>query len=168
MARLITHITSLRMPEHPRTTLNVGVISGGTGVNVLASEAQFELDLRSESIEALNDLAAQVEETIRSSQKEGVAVEMRIIGERPAGEIPAEHRLARLAGACLSEQGLTARFSSGSTDANIPLSRGIPAVVVGITTGGGAHTVHEYIDIEPIQKGMRQVVKFVETILSDP
>ena len=64
----------------------------------------------------------------------------------------------------LLEQGLKATFTSGSTDANIPFSRGYPALVLGITTGGSAHTVHEYIDIPPIEKGMEQLVSFVERV----
>ena len=168
LARLVTQITSLQIPANPRTTLNVGVISGGSGINVLASEAQFELDLRSESLEVLNAMALRVEESIRAAQKDGVAIEMRVIGERPAGEISAHHPLAKLAGACLSELGLKAKFRSGSTDANVPLSRGLPALVLGITTGAGAHTVHEYVDIAPIEKGMLQVARFVERALEEP
>jgi len=61
-------------------------------------------------------------------------------------------------------QGLEAVLTSGSTDANIPLSRGIPAVVVGMTAGGGAHTLNEYIDVAPIEKGLAQLVKFVELV----
>ncbi len=64
-----------------------------------------------------------------------------IIGERPAGELAAEHPLVQLAVTCTREQGLNAILTAGSTDANIPLSRNIPAVVMGITTGGGAHTL---------------------------
>jgi acetylornithine deacetylase/succinyl-diaminopimelate desuccinylase-like protein len=163
----VAQITSLPIPEKPRTTLNVGLISGGTGVNVLAAEARFELDVRSESVEALQELATQVEHEIRSAQKQGVAIDMEVIGERPACEIPADHRLAKLAGECLSEQGLNATFTSGSTDANIPLSLGYPAIVLGITTGGGAHTTREYIDVGPVKKGMLQFAGFVEAMLRE-
>jgi tripeptide aminopeptidase len=165
LAHLVTQITSLQIPASPRTTLNVGVISGGTGVNVLASEAQFELDLRSESVEVLDGMALQVQDRIRSAQRDGVSIEARVIGERPAGEIPADHPLVRLAVACLSEQSVEAKLRSGSTDANIPLSRGLPAIVLGITTGSGAHTIHEYVDIAPIEKGMLQLARFVERAL---
>jgi acetylornithine deacetylase/succinyl-diaminopimelate desuccinylase-like protein len=68
----------------------------------------------------------------------------------------------KLAVSCLHEQGLSAVLTAASTDANIPLSRNMPAVVMGITTGGGAHTTHEYIDVEPIEKGMDSIVRFVE------
>ncbi|HEY9151518.1 MAG TPA: M20/M25/M40 family metallo-hydrolase [Anaerolineales bacterium] len=163
-AKLVTQIASLSVPVNPRTTLNIGKISGGTGINVLASEATFELDLRSESMEALTALIQQVEELIRSANKEGVKIEFEVIGARPAGEISAEHPLIRLAEECLREQGIKAELTSGSTDANIPLSRGYPATVLGVTTGGGAHTVHEYMDVGPVEKGMEQLVKFVEKL----
>jgi acetylornithine deacetylase/succinyl-diaminopimelate desuccinylase-like protein len=148
----------------PRTTLNVGKLSGGTGINVLASEATFELDLRSESMDTLNGLVHQVEAMIRSANREGVKIECELIGQRPAGEIAPTHPLIRLAEECLREQGVKAELTSGSTDANIPLSRGLPSMVLGVTTGGGAHTVHEYIEVGPVEKGMEQLVRFVELV----
>ncbi len=163
-AKLVTQIASLSVPVIPRTTLNVGKISGGTGINVLASEATFELDLRSESIDTLSGLVRQVEGMIRSANKEGVKIEYELIGQRPAGEIASDHSLIQLAGECLREQGLKAELTSGSTDANIPLSRGYPSVVLGVTTGSGAHTVHEYIDVGPVEKGMEQLARFVERV----
>ena len=162
LARLVTQITALPVPSSPRTTLNVGLISGGTGVNVLASEAKFELDLRSEGAEALKDLVQSVEDKIRSVNRDGVAIDMQVIGQRPAGGIAAEHPLVKLADECLAEQGLKAALTSGSTDANVPLSRGYPAIVLGVTTGGSAHTVHEYIETAPVEKGMEQLATFVE------
>ncbi len=163
-AKLVTQIASLSVPVIPRTTLNIGKICGGTGINVLASEATFELDLRSESPEALNALVQHVERMIRSANKEDVKIEFEVIGARPAGEIASGHPLIRLAEECLREQGIKAELTSGSTDANIPLSRGIPSTVLGVTTGGGAHTVHEYIEVEPVEKGMGQLVRFVEKV----
>jgi acetylornithine deacetylase/succinyl-diaminopimelate desuccinylase-like protein len=165
MAELVTQLTSLRVAAHPRTTLNVGMIAGGSGVNVVASEAQFELDVRSETDEGLREILADVEQRLHSAQKHGVSVDVDVIGERPAGGIPLDHPLLRLAGECLSEQGIQPTFTAGSTDANIPLSRGLPALVIGITTGAGAHTPREYIDIPPLKKGMQQLVRFVERVL---
>jgi acetylornithine deacetylase/succinyl-diaminopimelate desuccinylase-like protein len=151
MARLITKITTVPVPEHPRTTVNIGVASGGTGVNVLAADARFELDVRSEDVETLGALTRQVESIARTAQKPGVSVDMEVIGERPAGQIPADHPLVSQAEACLAEQGLKAVLMSGSTDANVPLSLGYPSIVLGITSGGGAHTSHEYIDMPPVE-----------------
>ncbi len=163
-AKLVTQIASLSVPVIPRTTLNIGKICGGTGINVLASEATFELDLRSESVEALNGLVRQVEELIRTANRNGVKIESEVIGQRPAGEIASDHPLIRLAEECLLEQGIKAELTSGSTDANIPLSRGIPSTVLGVTTGGGAHTVHEYIEVRPVEKGMEQLIRFMERL----
>ena len=164
LASLVTKLTALRLPAQPRTTMNVGTFGGGMGINVLAPEAKCELDLRSEDPKALMKLTRQVEELFKNADREGVQVMAEIIGERPAGEIPVHHPLVDLAVRCTREQGLNAILAIGSTDANIPLSRGIPAVVMGVTSGGGAHTINEYIDTEPAEKGMAALVRFVEQV----
>jgi acetylornithine deacetylase/succinyl-diaminopimelate desuccinylase-like protein len=164
LTRLAAELTALRLPKSPRTTLNVGKISGGISVNTIASEAALELDLRSEVVEALNETARRVESLARGAQRAGVTVEIQVVGERPAGEIPAGHPLVRLAQECLSAQGVTSKLNIGSTDANIPLSRGLPAVAIGLTTGGGAHTVHEYINVEPLGKGVEALVGVVSSV----
>jgi acetylornithine deacetylase/succinyl-diaminopimelate desuccinylase-like protein len=161
LARLITQLTALHPPLQPRTTINVGVIGGGTTVNTLAAEAWFELDLRSEEPHALSLLAGEAENLIAAANAPGVSMEFRVTSQRPAGEMPPDHRLVGLALECLREQGLDGNLTSGSTDANIPLSRGIPAVVLGVTTGGGAHTKNEFIHTEPVRQGMEQIYQFV-------
>jgi tripeptide aminopeptidase len=162
LAGLVTQLTSIRLPREPRTTMNVGTFGGGTGVNVLASEAKCELDLRSEDPKALSKLIYQVEKLLKDADREGVRIMAEIIGERPAGEIPADHPLVQLAVKCVREQGVDAVLTIGSTDANVPLSLGIPAVVMGISTGGGAHTTHEYVDIDPVGMGLDGIVRFIE------
>ena len=161
LTALSTRITALELPRSPRTTLNVGIISGGSSVNTIAAEAMLELDLRSENTAALEDVVRQVEQIVCSSQKPGVEVALETIGQRPAGEIPADHRLVKLAMDCLREVGLEPRLNIGSTDANLPLSLGLPAVTIGLTTGGRAHTVHEFINIPPLEKGLQQLVGLV-------
>ncbi|HCR70855.1 MAG TPA: peptidase M20 [Anaerolineae bacterium] len=167
LASVITKLTSLRLPKEPRTTMNVGVIQGGTGVNVLASEAKCELDLRSEDPKTLAKLIGQVEDILIKADRSDVKIMAEVIGERPAGEISAEHEFIKLAVQCVEEQDVTATLTSGSTDANIPLSQNIPAVVLGITSGGGAHTINEYLDVEPIEKGIKSIVSFVEKVVDD-
>ncbi len=164
LARVITQITSLPLPSAPRTTLNVGRMHGGTGVNVLAAEATMELDLRSESPQALRQLIERVEGVLASTTRPGVALEVEIIGERPAGELAVDHPLIQLARDCLRTQGLEPELTCGSTDANIPLSQGYPALVLGVTRGGGAHTLEEYIEIDLIAQGMAQLARFVERV----
>ncbi len=164
LAALITHLTALRLPRDPRTTMNVGTISGGTGVNVIASEAVCELDLRSENPNTLARVVEQAEELIRSAKRDGVDVIADVIGQRPAGQISIDHPFVRLGVKCVEAQGLSAALTAGSTDANIPLSQGIPAIVLGVTVGGGAHTKNEFIEVEPVQTGLESIVKFVEAV----
>ena len=79
------------------------------------------------------------EKIIREANKPGLSIEAEVIGQRPAGEMSANHPLIQLAMDCLREQGLDAALTTGSTDANIPLSKGYPALVLGVSTGGNAH-----------------------------
>ncbi len=162
LSKLIVELSSMKLPSKPRTTMNVGKIQGGTSINVIPAEASLELDLRSEGQEELAELVEGVERLIEAASGPGVQVEADVIGARPAGELDAKHPLVKLAQACLREQDLDAVLTSGSTDANIPLSKGYPALVLGVTKGGGAHTRNEFIEIEPVAKGMEQLVRFVQ------
>lgn len=164
LAKLIVQLASLQLPGHPRTTMNVGRINGGTSINVIASEASFDLDLRSEGQEFLAELVGAVERLIRNANREDVRVEAEVIGHRPAGEIRPGHPLVKLAEECLREQGLSPNLTSGSTDANVPLSKGYPAVVLGVSTGGSAHTVNEFIHTGPVASGLEQLVRFVKKV----
>lgn len=161
LAALVTQLTSIRLPREPRTTMNVGVIHGGTGVNVLAAEARCELDLRSEEPATLTKLIHQVEELLIKAGREGVKIQAEVIGERPAGNIPDDHEFVKLAMNCVQQQGIEPVLTAGSTDANIPLSQNIPSVVMGITIGSGAHTLEEYIETGPMEKGLESIVSFI-------
>ncbi|MBO9367324.1 MAG: M20/M25/M40 family metallo-hydrolase [Chloroflexi bacterium] len=161
LGNLIASLTALPLSAPPRTTLNIGRMGGGSGINVIASEAWMELDLRSESEDALRRLREQVLATIKKFQQPSVTIELRSLGERPAGELPATHPLVRLAKACLQHQGIAPILTSGSTDANLPLSRGYPAITLGITRGGAAHTLQEFIEIPPIRQGMAQLFELI-------
>ena len=162
LAYFVTQLTSLQLPLRPRTTLNVGVIAGGFSVNTIAAQAHFELDLRSEGIEELEGLSAQVEEFVNRSQRPNLQISARLIGDRPAGELPATHPLVTLVAGSLEAVGVTPVLNIGSTDANIPLSLGLPAVCIGLTAGSGAHTLKEYILINPVGQGLMQVLLTVE------
>lgn len=161
LAALSTRITALDLPPAPRTTLNIGVISGGSSVNTIAATAMLELDLRSVSAEVLQALAGQVEGLVRQACKPGVEVVIETIGQRPAGDLAADHPLVCLARQCLLAVGIEPHLNIGSTDANLPLSRGIPAVTIGLTTGGRAHTLQEYINLPPLEKGLEQLLRLV-------
>jgi len=164
LSKLVVQLAALELPGQPRTTMNVGKIAGGTSVNVIASEAMLDLDLRSEEQLPLIQLVSAAERLIHAANRQGVSIEAQVIGERPVGDVGVNHPLVKLAEDCLHEQGLEAALISGSTDANVPLSMGYPAIVLGVTTGGGAHTKQEYINSVPVAQGMEQLVRFVERV----
>jgi acetylornithine deacetylase/succinyl-diaminopimelate desuccinylase-like protein len=167
LSRLAVQITGIPVPAAPRTTMNVGKITGGTSINTIAPEASLELDLRSETSTDLQELISQVETLVTAANKKDVLVTAEIIGQRSSGEIPAAHPLVQLACSCLEDVGIQPTLNIGSTDANIPLSRSLPAVCIGLTYGASAHTIHEYIETEPLAKGMTQLVRLVERLWID-
>lgn len=161
LSKLVAQVSALKVPSTPRTTFNVGRIGGGMSINTIAPQAWFELDLRSDGAAQLNDLARRVESLLETAEQRGVRVEYEVIGQRPAGEIPSSHPLIQLAARTLRELGIEPSLTIGSTDANIPLSLGYPALVLGITRGGGAHTADEYLETGPLAEGMEQLTRFV-------
>jgi len=162
LTRWAAEICAWKLPTTPRTTLNLGRIGGGTSINTLAAQAWLELDLRSEDESTLQALSLQIQQSLEmTGRRPGLSVSARLIGQRPAGGLAVSHPLARLAQSCLAERGLEAVFISGSTDANWPLSLGYPSLVLGITTGGGAHTTAEYIETAPAASGLEQVLSFI-------
>ena len=164
IARLVTRLADLTLPVSPRTTLNVGVISGGTTVNSIASHASIDLDLRSASSQTLQFIETQVETLVNNFQQQDVRLRMEPIGRREAGEIPADHPLVEVARCVLEDLGITARLDVGSTDANVPLSRGLPAVCIGLTHGAKAHTPTEYIQTAPVRDGITQLLQLLQVV----
>ncbi len=162
LCNIVTRITDLSLPQKPTTTLNIGVIQGGTSVNTIASQAWLELDLRSEDRMALAHLVKDVNHIVSTARRAGVTLKIERIGKRQAGQLPAEHPLVRQAREVLAELGLEARLDIASTDANLPLSRGYPAICIGITLGNNAHTRDEYILTRPITQGLSQLFLLVE------
>ena len=161
-AQLTAALAALPLPARPRTTLNVGRLQGGISVNTIAPEAWLEVDLRSEAPTALENLAQQVLQRARAQARPGVEIHIQPIGDRPAGTLPPTHPLVQAAVQALAQQGIPARLEIGSTDANIPLSQGLPAVTVGLTEGGKAHTTEEYILVEPLTKGLAALYDLVQ------
>ncbi len=161
MAQFIDRLTSLPLPSSPRTTLNVGVISGGTSVNTIASQAWMELDLRSESPSALAGLIQEVERLVAMANHLDVHCRAEVIGRRPVGDIPKNHPLVRLARDIIRGLGIRPTPGIGSTDANIPLSRGFPSICIGLTNGSGAHTLKEYIRTQALSTGIEQLFQLV-------
>ena len=164
LARLITVINRLPVPQSPKTTYNVGVIEGGTSVNTIAASARMLLDLRSEQPAALDELVTAVSAIVdnartRLANDQGCTVTMTQIGHRPAGSIPHTQPLVQWAEDALRFVGCShIAHIAGSTDANIPLSRGITAVCIGLTESGNAHRLDEFIDTTHLADGMQQLL----------
>lgn len=164
VGKLIRDLCQLDLPKQPRTSLNVGVIDGGMSVNTIAAQASLELDLRSEGPGALQTLIQQVEALVEQANQPEVQVKAEIIGQRPAGKISKQHPLVQMAAKALKSQKLQAQYLIGSTDANIPLSRNLPAITIGLTFGDGAHTMDEYILTEPLAKGLAHLLETVQGV----
>jgi tripeptide aminopeptidase len=169
IADLVVQLKKLPIPAEPRSSLNVGVIRGGTSVNTIAAEASLELDLRSESPEALARMIENVEQLAVAadrSRQEDIHVRAEVIGDRPVGQISIDHPLVKTAIECFARAGINVKMNNGSTDANIPLSRGYPAICMGLTTGGGSHTQGEYIKTKPISQGFDVLADLVQSIFN--
>jgi tripeptide aminopeptidase len=162
MTQINAELLQLALPQQPRTTLNIGSIEGGTTVNTIAPSCQIEIDLRSEDQEILDLLSREVERTARRYRRPGIQIEIDKIGDRPGGGIPPDHPLVLAACRALEQVGeQNVQLLIGSTDANIPLSRGIPAVCVGLTTGENAHSLDERIQIEPMPRGYAALLNLI-------
>jgi acetylornithine deacetylase/succinyl-diaminopimelate desuccinylase-like protein len=153
----VAKLASLAIPREPRTTLSVGRISGGIAVNAIADEAWLEVDLRStvpRMIERLDRelrlaaLAALAEEnTRRAPATPALDCTIEIIGDRPCGDVPGDHPLVLSAIQATRLIGRDPELATASTDANVPISLGVPAIAIGAGgRGGDAHTPAEWFD----------------------
>ncbi|MFW5688969.1 MAG: M20/M25/M40 family metallo-hydrolase [Spirochaetota bacterium] len=157
LVRRLRTIVDMDVPDSPRTTFNVGTVSGGTTINTIASQAHAEIDLRSENAAELDRLEARVRAALRPGRDGDVDVVLELIGDREAGSLDPEHPLVRGAIRALDEAGVPAQVRVGSTDLNALLSAGVPGVCVGVSTGGRAHRLDEYINLDPLEQGLRQL-----------
>ncbi len=159
LGQAIDQFSRLRVPADPRTTFNIGVLGGGTSVNSIPHEIWMEVDMRSESPDELKRVAgeflkivqdaAEAENRTRSTQQGSISVECKLIGDRPSGQTPLSAPLVQMTAAVLRTQGVEPRYEISSTDANIPISLGIPAITIGSGgRGGRGHSLEEWIDVE--------------------
>jgi tripeptide aminopeptidase len=159
LGNAISKFARVAVPFAPRTTYNVGLIGGGTSVNSIPYESWMEVDLRSESRDELKKLedafirimreAADEENSARSTAQGRIEVENRLIGDRPSGTIPTTAPIVQTAAAVIKAAGMTPVYSNSSTDANIPISMGIPAITLDSGgRGGRPHALDEWIDVE--------------------
>ena len=158
LSKLVAELDAIPLPRSPKTTLNVGMISGGVSVNTIAPEASCLLDLRSIDESALRRLSDRVTRLVdRSNRGDAVIYKAESIGERPAGVVAADSPIVQIAASTVTALGLEPSFDASSTDANVPIAAGIPAVCIGLTTGGNVHRTDEFIDLEPVSKGVTQL-----------
>jgi len=159
LANAISKFARLAVPFTPRTTFNVGLIGGGTSVNSIPYESWMEVDLLSESNEELKKLedtfvrimreAADDENNVRSTAQGRIEVETKLIGDRPSGALPVTAPIVQTASAVVKAFGMSPVYSNSSTDANIPISMGIPAITLDSGgRGGRPHALDEWIDVE--------------------
>jgi acetylornithine deacetylase/succinyl-diaminopimelate desuccinylase-like protein len=152
LADCLLALERLKLPTTPRTTLNIGVIAGGNSVNSIPAEAWADIDLRSASAMELDRLELAVLRTLtgtlnqrNSNHPEPLHLQAERIGDRPAGSLPATSPMGQSLRAVDRHLNLRTDSRLGSTDANLPLSRGIPALAIGAGgVGGGIHTLDEW------------------------
>jgi acetylornithine deacetylase/succinyl-diaminopimelate desuccinylase-like protein len=169
LGRAVAELADLISPRHPRSTLNVGRIGGGTSINTIPADAWLELDLRSEDGRALVELEIEARRTIEEAGREAnqhrrsgtpaLELQLEVVGDRPAGLTPPESPVVAAALAATGFIGETAELIASSTDANVPISLGIPAITLG--AGGrsdGAHTLGEWYENEGGVAGLERLL----------
>ncbi len=161
LGEIIAKIAALPVARDPKTTYNVGLIEGGVSVNTIAPRASLTLDLRSLSPTALTRLVGQVDEIVQAAAGGEIKVSSAVIGDRPAGQLAVDAPLMQAAISSLRKLGIEPHLDASSTDANIPLALGIPAICIGISRGGHAHREDEYIETAPIGRGMQQLILLI-------
>ena len=176
LARAIVKFSAIRVPDNPRSSFNFGVIEGGTSVNSIPARVWVKVDLRSEDEGELARLDKALRDAIMAGVNEELAasrvssddyaqfdpsalhVEFRSLGTRPAGALPKDSPLLATMRAVDSYLGNRSRLERSSTDANIPLSLGIPAIAVGGGgKGGGSHTLEEWYDPAGRDLGLKRL-----------
>lgn len=158
LAKVIAELDAIPLPRSPKTTLNVGSIEGGVSVNTIAPGASCLLDLRSTDDLTLRRLSERVTRLVaRHSRRDGLEFTVEPIGERPAGVVAIESPIVQIAARALAALHLEPSFDASSTDANVPIASGIPAVCIGLTTGGNVHRLDEFIDTAPLPSGIAQL-----------
>ncbi|MDZ4372647.1 MAG: M20/M25/M40 family metallo-hydrolase [Phenylobacterium sp.] len=168
MGATVVEMNRIKTPPQPRTTYATSVVGGGTSVNSIPDAIWLEVDMRSESPDELAKLDAQFlkiveaaveqENAARSTAAGRIAAEVKLIGDRPTGSTRGDAPIVQITAAAVRAAGYAPLLGAGSTDSNMPISLGIPAVTIGSGgSGGRAHALDEWIDVEKTEslKGMQ-------------
>jgi len=158
LASIIDNLYRAEVPTLGKTTYNVGTVKGGTSVNTIAQYAEMLYEFRSDEWEAMEIMQRYLDRVLETHRADGVSIGVSLVGERPCGgdvnpaaQEKLEERVRQTALRCYGHD-LT--FGPGSTDCNVPLSMGIPAVCVGCYQGYGTHTRQEYVEIDSLLPGL--------------
>lgn len=167
LCRAVALFAEAKLDTGPKSSLNVGLIEGGSGVNAIAQAARAKVDIRSESNERMDALVELLNSAVESARDQEnqrasgsrVAVKTREIGSRPAAVLPEQSPILQFVRAVDAHLGIRSHLDCSSTDANIPLSMGIPAIAIGAGgVGGGAHTTAEWFSPEGRDLGLKRIV----------
>lgn len=165
LASLIDTLYQIKVPTRGKTTFNVGTISGGTSVNTIAQHAEMLYEFRSDNREDLAEMEQHLNAALAFYATKGIKVTATVVGNRPCGiEVDkARHDalIARTQATVEKYFGFIPVCGSASTDCNIPLSLGIPAVEVSCGRGAGAHTRGEYIEIDSQVPGLKLAFELI-------
>lgn len=162
LVKVGAQLLEIPLPSGRPTSLNIGTIEGGRSINSIADAASMQLDLRSESEPALERIEQAVTQVVQQASDGKRTFELDLIGSRPGGALAAEHPLVQAAADSLIAVGESNLYlEAGSTDASIPLHRGLPAVCVGLTKGGDAHSMSEYIELRPMEQGYQALLELI-------
>lgn len=167
LGRAISRLAAYPVPREPRTTFNVGRVEGGTSVNAIPAKASMEVDLRSAAETELRRLDAFFRRAMRdavdeenSGRRAGdglLKLALDLIGERPTGETASDSPLVELAIEATKMLGVEPRLDQSSTDSNLPISLGIPAITLGAGGASGySHTLDEWYDPRDRDKGLKR------------
>jgi acetylornithine deacetylase/succinyl-diaminopimelate desuccinylase-like protein len=164
LIRLGNSLLSFKLPR--QTTLNLSLLEGGESINSISTSALVSMDIRSLHQREVDRLSALVRGEARKIEKqEKVKASLTLLGKRPAGGIPQTHALLQLGRRIHRHLGIKSEYTPMSSDANIPLSRGIPSLTIGIAKGGHPHRKDEFLEMSSIASGMKQLIFFVFFIL---
>ncbi len=167
LSDLICRFYGQKVPEKEgtKTTYNVGMVEGGTSVNTIAQQASAMYEYRSDDEECLAIMQKSFEAEIEKTKEEGVSVTIELLGERPCSGKVDEGILNAMAERCMAVQekhsGVPCVAESGSTDCNIPMSLGVPAICVGSFEGSGIHTREEKLQISSVPVGLKIVAELI-------
>jgi tripeptide aminopeptidase len=169
ISRGIVKFSSVKVPDEPRSSYNFGVIEGGTSVNSIPSRAAVKIDLRSEEESELDRLESTLRDSMQAGMKDETAasrsggdslrIEINSLGARPSGKLAEDSPLLEMVRNVDRFLGTRSRLERSSTDANIPLSQGIPAIAIGGGgKGAGSHTLAEWYDPTGRELGLKRVL----------